>query len=331
MPNIILNSYCNRNCIYCFAQKKNQGPYKQLSLDNLVKICDFLENSDIHQVNILGGEPTLHPEFNLFLSYLISRGFFITIFSNGMIRKPVLKKIKETIDEWALDYKRLKLVLNINEPKYRTQNEDRMEKTTFRTLNRHIGLSFNIFEKNCDMNFLVDLIRDFELIPRIRLGLAAPIMGRHNIFLPLEDYRFIARKIIRLSERCQKHAIDFGFDCGFPLCIFTDAEIGKLYKHMTRLQFVCDPVLDIDADLNVIYCYPLSEYQTLKLSDFKHVSEIYDHFNGCLKEDDKRKGIFPECLDCQYRLRGRCAGGCKGHYLVKSESKPEASCHEAVK
>ena len=331
MPNIILNSYCNRNCIYCFALKKNQGPYKQLSLDNLVTICDFLENSGINQVNVLGGEPTLHPDFNLFLKYLSSRGFFITVFSNGMISKPVLSEIKATIDEWELDYKRLKFVMNVNEAKYRTSKEDEMEKISFQTLNRHIGLSFNIFEKDCDMNFLVDLIRDFELIPRIRLGLAAPIMGKNNIFLPLEAYRNIAKKIIRLSERCQKNAIDFGFDCGFPLCIFTDAEIGKLYKHMTHLQFVCEPVLDIDADLNIIYCYPLSEYQTLKLADFSHVSEIYDHFHSALERDDQNKGIFLECQDCQYRLRGRCAGGCRGHHLLKSGASPSFSSLETIK
>lgn len=331
MPNIILNSYCNRNCIYCFAKKKNQGPYQQLSLDHLIKICDFLENSRINQVNILGGEPTLHPEFNLFLRYLVSRGFMITVFSNGMINQPVLKNIKETIDEWGLDYNRLKFVMNVNEAKYRTAKEDKMEKMTFQTLNRYIGLSFNIFEKDCDMNFLVDLINDFELIPRIRLGLAAPIMGRNNIFLPIEAYPDIARKIIRLSERCQKNSIDFGFDCGFPLCIFTDAEIGKLYKNMTHLQFVCDPVLDIDADLNVIYCYPLSEYQTLKLQDFKNVAEIYDHFRSSLEKDDEKKGIYPECRDCQYRLRGRCSGGCKGHFLLKAESNAAVSRTETVK
>ncbi len=72
MPNIIFNSYCNRNCIYCFAKKKNEGSYKQLSLDNLVIICDFLEKSNIKNVTVLGGEPTLHPEFTLFLQYIIS-------------------------------------------------------------------------------------------------------------------------------------------------------------------------------------------------------------------------------------------------------------------
>ncbi|MCK4836877.1 MAG: radical SAM protein, partial [Candidatus Aminicenantes bacterium] len=256
MPNIIFNSYCNRNCVYCFAQKKNEGPYKQLSLDNLVIISDFLEKSHTNQVTVLGGEPTLHPEFNLFLRYLISRGFTISVFSNGMINPPVLKEIREIIHEWQLDYKKLKFIINVNEPKYRSVQENEMEEKTFQELSQFISLSFNIFEKSCNMDFLVDLILDFNLIPRIRLGLAAPILGKENKFLPIKDYRIIAGKIIKLSELCQQNSIDFGFDCGFPLCIFSDENIGKLYKNMTRLQFVCEPVIDIDAELNTIYCYP---------------------------------------------------------------------------
>jgi len=315
MPNIIFNSNCNRRCVYCFAQQKNEGDKREISLDHLTTACDFLERSRIKSVNVLGGEPTLHSRFLLLFRYLVSRGFGITLFSNGMIAKPVLTGILEIIDEWGLTSHHLKIVVNVNEDKYRSPTERRLQKRTFEALHEHIGLSFNIFEKSCDMNFLVDLIDSHRLLPRIRLGLAAPIAGRKNRFLPMEDYGIIARKVVTLSDRCQAHGIDFGFDCGFPMCMFSDEDIGRLFKNMARLQFVCDPVLDIDPDLNVIYCYPLSGYHSLKLRDFNNVKEIYDEFASLMGRDDRQRGIYAECAECPYLKSKRCAGGCKGFYL----------------
>ena len=315
MANIILNSYCNRNCVYCFAKKKNEGPYKQLTLDSLVAITDFLKKSQANQVSILGGEPTLHPQFNLFLRYLVSRNLLVSVFSNGMIDQPVLQELKEIIKEWDLHDNRLKFVININEPRYRSSRENSMQKQTFQELNEFISLSFNIFERSCNLDFLVDIIIDFNLVPRIRLGLAAPIPGKKNAFLPIPDFPIIANKIMVFSDLCQENSIDLSFDCGFPMCIFSDADIGKLYKNMTQLKFICEPVIDIDADLNTIYCYPLSEYRNAKLTDFNNIKEIYDHYQSLILQDNLKRGIYPECINCDYRYRGRCAGGCKGHYL----------------
>jgi sulfatase maturation enzyme AslB (radical SAM superfamily) len=324
MPNIILNSYCNRNCVYCFAKKKNQGPYKQLTLDNLITICDFFENSGQKKLTLLGGEPSLHPEFLLFLEYLISRAFSLSIFSNGMISPTVVSGILDLIKEWDLDDKRLRFVINVNEPKYQTETEKKMQVNTFGKLNKFLGLSFNIFEDSCSLDFLPDLIRDFRLKPRIRLGLAAPITGRENKFLPIESYPSIAKKILKLSDRCRDDSIEFGFDCGFPMCIFSDEEIGRLFKNKAFLMFVCDPVLDIDPDLNVIHCYPLSGFQSLKLKDFDSVQELHARFKTLISKYDRQKGIYPECLNCLYRKSGRCNGGCKGHYLSLDSIEPDS-------
>lgn len=271
-------------------------------------------------ITVLGGEPTLHPEFLLFLEYMVSRAFNITIFSNGMIKAAVVNGVLKLIEEWELNFKRLRFIINVNEQKYQTAVERKMQANTFGKLNSYCGLSFNIFEESCNPEFLADLIQEFQLKPRIRLGLAAPIVGRNNTFLPLKSYPHIAKKILNLSDRCLKDSIEFGFDCGFPLCLFSNEDIGKLYKNKAHLIFCCEPVIDIDPDLNVIYCYPLSEYQRLKLKDFKSVSQIYDHFKTLISEHDEQKGVFPECRSCPYRKNGRCDGGCKGHYLSTDSS-----------
>lgn len=319
MANIILNGNCNRKCVYCFSQLKERKK-SQLSLDNLTFICDFFARSKKRKINILGGEPTLHPQFDIFLEYLISRGFVLHVFTNGMAPAATLKKIEGVISRWQLTRQRLKFIVNVNEEKYRTPQEKKLQQRTFCQLHDFSTLSFNIFEKDCHMDFLLELIARHKLIPEIRLGLAAPILGKSNQYLFIEDYPGIVKKIDAFSGQCQENAVDLVFDCGFPLCIFPDEEIGKLYKNKTQLKFVCHPIPDIDPELNVTHCYPLSDYFPKKLNEFRDLQEIYSYFRAILAKNQQAAGIFAACPNCEYRHRGMCDGGCRAHYLNTREA-----------
>lgn len=318
MSNIILNSNCNRQCTYCFTNSREKET-RQMSLDNLTIICDFFERSRKRKLNILGGEPTLHPEFDVLLEYMLSRGFVLHVFSNGMIPAAALAAIQRLISRRKLTRRRLKFIINVNEEKYRTAKEQEQLERTFRVLHPLSTLSFNIFEPLCSLVFLIDLIVQKQLIPEIRLGLASPILGKENQYLCTADFYSIARKISAFSTLCQANAIDLVFDCGFPLCIFTDKEIGKLFKNKTQLKFVCHPIPDIDPDLNVTHCYPLSEYYPQKLTDFHRLEDIRSHFRSLLSHENGGFGIFETCRECEYRYRGMCSGGCKGHFITKAE------------
>ncbi len=318
MSNIILNSNCNRQCAYCFTNAGKKDT-QQMSLDNLTIICDFFERSRKRKLNILGGEPTLHPEFDLFLEYMLSRGFILHVFTNGMIPAPALAAIQKLIKRRQPTRRQLKFIINVNEEKYRSAREQKLQERTFQALHSLSTLSFNIFEPLCSLVFLIDLVVQKQLIPEIRLGLASPILGKANQYLSPDDFHGIARKISAFSTLCQANAIDLVFDCGFPLCIFTDKEIGKLYKNKTQLKFVCHPIPDIDPDLNVTHCYPLSEYYPQKLTDFHRLEDIRSHFRSLLSHENGGFGIFDTCRECEYRYRGMCSGGCKGHFITKAD------------
>lgn len=315
MANIIINGDCNRKCVYCFSHL-NKGETKRMTLDNLTLICDFLERSGNRKVNVLGGEPTLHPQLTLFLEYLISRGFVVHLFTNGMMKKSVLDDLLVLIAKRRLTRQRLKFIVNVNADVYRGPQETEMQAAAFRGLKDFSSLSFNIFEKECSLDFLAQLIEEHGLIREIRLGLAAPVAGKANRFLLKDHYPAIAGKIEAFSDVCQGHAIDLVLDCGFPLCIFSDEQIGKLYKNKTQLKFVCRPIPDIDPHLNVFHCYPLSGYFPQPLTQFRDLQDVRNYFFSLLERNTFEAGIFEACGDCQYRHRGMCAGGCKGHFAA---------------
>ena len=94
--NIILNSYCNLKCNYCFADEYMEENVKtpDKSMD-----YDFFQNELLPRVknasliNFMGGEPTLHPRFNDMLSKTLDnmQSFsFLGLFTNGLMSDKVL-------------------------------------------------------------------------------------------------------------------------------------------------------------------------------------------------------------------------------------------------
>lgn len=72
-----LNTQCNLNCEYCFANKD----FNVLSDNNFELFFDFCKQAAIDNIHITGGEPTLHPRF----SYIIEKLSEITdlvVYSN---------------------------------------------------------------------------------------------------------------------------------------------------------------------------------------------------------------------------------------------------------
>ncbi|MBN1997920.1 4Fe-4S cluster-binding domain-containing protein [candidate division KSB1 bacterium] len=66
MANIAITSLCSLNCPYCFTQNiydKKSNTLGHLTMTVLKQALDFVGRSEVREIRILGGEPTLHPEF----------------------------------------------------------------------------------------------------------------------------------------------------------------------------------------------------------------------------------------------------------------------------
>ena len=83
--NILLNNYCNLKCDYCFANKVLEEDKKGLSLKDFRWLLEFLKNSKDGNIRLIGGEPTLHPNFTDFILESSQRDFInsIHVFTNG--------------------------------------------------------------------------------------------------------------------------------------------------------------------------------------------------------------------------------------------------------
>jgi organic radical activating enzyme len=314
MPNILLTNKCNRACAYCFARDKvfDEKPQADLTFDDLIYVADFLERSSHKQLGLLGGEPTKHPQFILYLKYLLSRDFNLCVFTNGIVEEDLAREMNSILD--AAHTGSVNVTVNINEEKYRSESEKELQSNFFQVMGQNAMLGFNIFEKDFSPDFLIETINRHNLRRQIRLGIASPITLEKNSFASTDDYPKVYRTIFRLAELCNSEDITLQPDCGFLLCGFSDEEIGKLFKYDVGLKFYCQVPLDIGPDLTTWRCFPLSKHHNKSLKDFTDLKEAMQYYDKAF-DWAKKVGVFSECTDCVHLKKGRCAGGCIGHFI----------------
>lgn len=87
MTNLKINLHiidnCNYSCRHCFAKF---GSTAILPLDKWKTIIDnCIENSDVNEFNIAGGEPMIHPQLMDIVKYIVSKGKRCSLITNGIL------------------------------------------------------------------------------------------------------------------------------------------------------------------------------------------------------------------------------------------------------
>lgn len=313
MANLILTDKCQRNCNYCFAKESNSGEF---GFDEFKKAVEFIKTGP-PVVYLLGGEPTEHPMITTFIEHLLDEKMVTRMFTNGMAFSDRSKNIKNVIDRMSDKHKGeidILFNVNVNNPNIRSDQEDLFQKQFFSIFKDITYIGHTIYDKNENLNYLIDTILDNRLEPAIRLGLALPICGKENMYLRREDYQETAVNVMALVEKARQLNIEVDFDCGFPMCMFSFEEVSFLMQQKkSNAAFICGQALDIYPNLDVTNCFPLSQLHKVNIKDFKNIQDLYKYFNNYFKTE---RGTYMDvCQDCFY-FNYACAGGCKA-FLYK--------------
>lgn len=79
---VFITNRCNLRCVGCFARKVMKDS-ADISMDEYMKVVDDFWSRGGKQINILGGEPLLHPELESMLIHNNRLGLKTTIYTNG--------------------------------------------------------------------------------------------------------------------------------------------------------------------------------------------------------------------------------------------------------
>lgn len=314
MTNIAIASICNRSCDYCFAQPVGVG--EALSSHFMTRAIfeqalDFVERSGIDDIRLLGGEPTLHPEFVGLLELALERGKPIRVFSNGVMPESVLRFV-ETIPATKISFL-INLSASLGEP---VAHE--AVKTVLGRLGERATLGVNISRPwlrlappgtSDDIGYVLDLVDQHRLERNMRIGLAHPCVDFENAYLHPNQYPPAGHKVLDLARRAVQRSIRLSLDCGFVPCMapeLLDTAFGETSRQVCGN---CGPVLDILPDGRVIPCFPLASVVSARLEDFENAAVMRAHFENRLA-GYRELGVGKACADCDFRKQRACTGGC---------------------
>jgi len=317
MANLTISAVCNQRCPYCFtADHLNGAGLSQHFLDSgdFEARLDFLDRSGIDQARLLGGEPTLHPQFPGLIERARGRNKTIVVFTNGLIPAASLACLE------SLPATACSVLVNVNEPvrmsrMYPSATSEAGETTferqcaTIRRLGERAMVGFNIYRPDFQPEFLLPLIAETGCRPAVRLGLAHPCLSGENRYVYPHQYVAIGRKIVRFARRAADAHVRVEFDCGFVRCMFADGDLETLTGLGADVGWRCNPILDVGLDGQVIHCYPLSRLGGLPLTPQTDAPALRRAFESRTRPY-RQAGIFRECSTCPFKASGVCPGGC---------------------
>lgn len=317
MANVIIDSYCNLRCPYCFANDVIERSKDFIDVAQFDRILEFVVNSKEKRIGLIGGEPLLHPEFRTICEHIIlqtPRDFIAVIYTNGLLLDRYLDIISNN---------HFRMLININSPKDQGEanyqkllaNLDKVFKGYW--MDEKVTLGVNLYEENQDLQFFYDILDRYPgHVKAIRTSLSIPWDKSKGSFALFKKMLPTAKALLR---EMTKRKIGVLFDCNqIPMCLIDDemaqmmfaseAISGKPYL-TGNCNSCCSPVLDIDQRGYAIRCFAFSEYEKVNIFDFDSTSEIASYFRHQIDRLLKNNPL-DECKDCKEFQCELCSGGC---------------------
>jgi len=310
MTNLIISNECNLACSYCFAKDflQSQGIKEQskfIQLDYFRELLDYLDRSEINEIRLIGGEPSLHPEFPKLIQLACERNKHIVVFTNGLLSKPALDSLLSLSPEACT------VLVNMNTSKLDgpTQKAYQHRQSVIQALGSRALLGYNILNLNFDIKPIIEISVKSNCRPEIRIGLAQPTLSGNNKFLHPNLYPAVGEKLAKYARIAANLGRVFDFDCGFVRCMFSSEAWNMLQAAEVNPGFNCSPILDIDMNKNVLHCFPLASRVHTRLKNTSDATGLRAALSHQVSSY-RTAGIYKECSTCIYKQSDECTGGC---------------------
>ena len=310
--NIALTNRCSRRCAFCYqgdvmdhAQAAGSG---DMSLEALRKLLEFAEANGEPKVTLVGGEPTLHHEFDAVLELFDASPVIqqVLLFTNGLFAASTLETI-------VAHGRKLLVCVNVlspteENPKFLERLHENL--TEFVRRNIHFDLSFVIHRPDFDYEFLVDYVDRYH-VGGVRWARAFPVVPG-AAFVARDDLIKVGPRIVAMLRALETRGTRSYVDCPLPYSLFDDASLGYISRQALSVinWGTCGLTLEINPDLTVKACPSQREEERVPLASFANMSEMEQYFFGRMSAYRGAHRLFDHCVDCHYYKQGRCQGGC---------------------
>lgn len=318
MPNIAITTYCNLHCPYCFADTMiNTEDIKNISLEQFEFICNWIlkdkNNNEPRNIGLIGGEPTLHPQFKdilILINKILNRQKNCTsiLFTNGVYLEQYIPFIPEIMS----------ILININTPNAMSQEQWKKLNQTldkiyilgwFTDKKAHLGC--NICMEIDDYSFIWNIVDKYN-IKHIRVSVTAPTKEEYKNNKDLY-YRTMIPKFLSFVKEAEKRSVILGKDCNqIPECYYDNLIdlklVQKILKNDEKHSIHCGPVIDITPDFKASACF--GAYETVDCNLFNNLNELQYFLLNQFVMPKFKNNCTGQCKECKKHELFMCQGGC---------------------
>lgn len=317
MPNIALTTYCNLHCPYCFADTMIQTKeIKNISLDTFKKICKWVLKDKpaetIGHIGLIGGEPTLHPQFKEILSIVddifLKENCAGVLFTNGVYLEDFLPYIPE----------KLHILINVNTPSAMKEVQwNKMNSTLEEIYNlgwfkNKVSIGCNICMEIDNYDFLWQIVNKYNL-KVIRVSVTAPTKEEYKNDKD-KYYETLLPKFLNFVKEAKNYKVKLYRDCNWiPDCYYENNEDLKLVKEIcdnnrSHSEPHCGPVVDITPDFTASACF--GAYQIVDCNLFKKYTDLEYYLLHKIIMPKFINNCSGKCSVCKEHELLTCQGGC---------------------
>ena len=312
MANISVTRRCERTCAFCFAASERASGPLDMSAEVFEAALDFLERSGVPDARLLGGEPMLHPAFAALADRALERGFALTVMTGGLVPEAAVAHLA------ALPAERVRVFLNATPEGSADTALDAGQRLLCEKMGERVELGMTLVAPDDDPMFLLEWVERHGLAPRVRIGVAHPVLGGHNKSAHAGDLEAIGATIERFATTAEAVGVTVGFDCGLTPCMFSE---GFATAHPDVIETVgthCGPIVDILPEGDAIACYALADAVRIPLGETATRQGLIATLEEHLDRLVPAAGTYEMCAACAHRTAGRCNGGCRARQGLRA-------------
>jgi radical SAM protein with 4Fe4S-binding SPASM domain len=304
----MITNTCNKECAFCFQKPWRQGGEERMSIDQLRTFCNWYKQAHHKEcrqgLDLMGGEPTQHPQFPAFLQLLDAHEIHYGIFSNGLCESDLVKAIN------ASGATRVMINVDSNPENYNNQ-EMQVLQNFLERINKQRVLAYTLYNPWLPIDFILDMIAEHK-IDIIRISLAVSDEECSNTYVSENMFNQYGIFLKRIINQMSRHQIQVLFDCSVPVCMF-GGDSFNLFDSKSkkgRLSFKCMRMpLDVYPNLDVVYCMAIGRNHYVRnILQYPSIRSMVEDFCQYYQSYHTIP-LFARCCDCKHWLR-TCTGGC---------------------
>jgi sulfatase maturation enzyme AslB (radical SAM superfamily) len=312
MANIAIVNYCNLKCPYCFADDMIQEKKTAMTIDDFCKVLEFISRTPKNYIGIIGGEPTLHPNFREIIKevnkYCKEVDTGATLFTNGINLEPYIADLGE----------RIGLLINCNGPEWQSPELFKKQREVLDHLDslswfdQRATCGCNIHPGQKDYSYFWDIVDRYKL-DHVRVSVVSPAAQYECYRSDKEAYYEMMKPIfIDFCKEAIKRRVVLNIDCGhIPMCYFTMEEREIVEQCCDGLgQEFCHPVVDITPDFKATACF--GAYEPVDYRDFNDLDELERYLLLTRNYVRAQANCTGKCTTCKKHELLQCQGGCLG-------------------